>query len=327
MKQNLINHVAIVLDASGSMSGSQKTLIKVTDREIENLKQRSIELDQETRVSVYKFGSRVECIVFDMDVMRMKSIEAEYRADMGMTALCDATNQAISDMKRLPEIYGDHAFLVYVLTDGGENQSNRREIDTPSSENWTIACMVPNAAGIHEAKKFGFQANSISIWDATSTVGVETQGKVFRSAMNSYMENRSKGVRGTSAFFMDLSGIKSTDVKKNCQEIPGGKYEIFPVKRKCQIRDFVESKLGQYRQGYAYYELNKREEIQGHKQIALRDINSGKVYSGDGARQMLGLPSYDVKVNPGDHGNYKIFIQSTSVNRNLLSGTEVLVLK
>ena len=44
------------------------------------------------------------------------------------------------------------------------------------------------------------------------------------------------------------------------------------------------------------------------------------------ARQLLGLPDYEVKVSPTSHPNYDLFIQSTSVNRKLLAGQRVMVL-
>lgn len=42
---------------------------------------------------------------------------------------------------------------------------------------------------------------------------------------------------------------------------------------------------------------------------------------------MLGLPDFEVKVNPASYGQYDIFVQSTSVNRKLIKGTKLLVLK
>lgn len=55
--QHYINHIALVVDKSGSMGPLKDAVVKVFDREIENLKKRSIELNQETRISVYLFGT------------------------------------------------------------------------------------------------------------------------------------------------------------------------------------------------------------------------------------------------------------------------------
>jgi len=71
--------------------------------------------------------------------------------------------------------------------------------------------------------------------------------------------------------------------------------------------------------------MKPENEVQDHKQIAIRDKKTGVIYSGVNARQMLGLPYHGtVKVVPGNHGAYDIFIQSTSVNRKLVKGTQVL---
>lgn len=48
-------------------------------------------------------------------------------------------------------------------------------------------------------------------------------------------------------------------------------------------------------------------------------------YGGSDARDMLNLPPYAVKVKPGSFGEWRIFVQSTSVNRKLIAGTTVFV--
>ena len=40
-----------------------------------------------------------------------------------------------------------------------------------------------------------------------------------------------------------------------------------------------------------------------------------------------GVLRADVKVTPGDHGMFNIYVQSTSVNRKLVGGTKVLYYK
>src|SRR5690349_14651809 len=120
--ENYVNHVALALDASGSMavSGKARALVTVADGLIEYLAARSKELNQETRVTVYTFDERVKCAIYDKDVLRLPSIADFYKIG-GMTALLDATLLAIDDLRLTPQKYGDHAFLTYVLTDGKNN--------------------------------------------------------------------------------------------------------------------------------------------------------------------------------------------------------------
>src|SRR3990172_1219055 len=120
--QNLITHVALVLDGSGSMRPQQENLITVVDGQIAWLAKRSEELDQDTRVTVYVFDDTVRCVIFDKDVLRLPSIKELYRLG-GMTALRDATIRSQEDLAKTYQEYGDHAFLTFVLTDGAENAS------------------------------------------------------------------------------------------------------------------------------------------------------------------------------------------------------------
>jgi hypothetical protein len=82
-----------------------------------------------------------------------------------------------------------------------------------------------------------------------------------------------------------------------------------------------------YRTGSAFYELTKTESIQASKQLAVMDKRTfGGVYTGPQARQVLGLPDYEIRVTPSQHPDYDIFVQSTSVNRKLVPSTRLLVL-
>ena len=97
--------------------------------------------------------------------------------------------------------------------------------------------------------------------------------------------------------------------------------------QKVQIKPFVEAFLKtDYVQGSAYYELTKTEHIQASKSICIQSKKDGSVYSGSNARSLLGLPDTEVKVSPVNT-DYTIYVQSMSVNRNLMPGTHLLVVK
>ena len=59
----------------------------------------------------------------------------------------------------------------------------------------------------------------------------------------------------------------------------------------------------------------------------MREIKTGAVYGGAEAREILGLPGTDIKVKPTDFSDWDIFVQSTSNNRKLVVGTNLLYLK
>ena len=329
-KENYINHIALVLDASGSMSHLKDEVVKVADAQIAYLAQRSKELDQETRITVYTFDNTVKCVIYDKDVLRMPSIAGHYKIG-GMTALVDAALKSIDDLSKTPELYGDHAFLTYVLTDGAENNSSNRP-DMLSSrlaslpEHWTLAVLTPNQVGVHEAKKFGFPVNNIAVWDATSAKGVREVGETIRKATEQFMVNRSKGVRGTKSVFVELSvaNITPETVASKLAEV--NNFQVLQVTTEGAIREFIEKKTGKpYVLGKAFYQLTKTEPIQAQKQVCIQDKSTLKVYTGTPARTLLGLPNQEVKVRPADHQKYNIFVQSTSVNRKLVPGTTLLV--
>ena len=98
----------------------------------------------------------------------------------------------------------------------------------------------------------------------------------------------------------------------------------------CKIRDAIIGHGKEWIKGAAFYALIKTEKkVQPYKMVALRVKTSGKVYSGQVAREMLGIgqATDTVRLVPGDHGKFDVFIQSTSVNRKIPAGTEVLYWK
>lgn len=328
---NYINHVALVLDASSSMdySGHTKTVIKVADEQVKHLAKKSQELDQETRVTIYSFADQPKCLVYDKDVLRLPSVADLYKP-YGNTALIDATHLAIEDLEMQPEKYGEHSFLVYVLTDGRENRSRnlpsalQRKLDR-LPDHWTVAALVPNAEGESWCKRVGFTPGNIAIWDASSQAGLEDSFVRIRNATDSFMLGRQSGIRGTrSLFSMDPSTLNRETIKQaHLTPLPSDRYQVLNVLYNDEIRPFVEGHGIPYRAGQYYYELSKSEKVQPQKQIAVMD-RQGRVYTGPNARQLVGLPDYEVRVRPDFNPDYRLFVQSTSVNRKLVPGTKLL---
>lgn len=333
MQQNYVNHIALVLDASGSMDRHATALIKVADDLIAHLALRSKELDQETRITVYTFAASVKCVIYDKDVLRLPSIRTLYRAG-GWTTLIDATLLSQADLALTPEKYGDHAFLTYVLTDGQENRSVGRPADLVKRlaslpDHWTVAVLVPDMNGKFEAKKFGFPADNIAIWDATSAHGMAEAGVTIRTATDTFMTNRSSGIRGTRTLFSTGAEAvnQQTVAASGLTPLKPAQFHLIPVNEDgVEIREFVQNCGLPYVLGRTYYQLSKLETIQPQKSIAIVEKKTNKVYIGHDARQVLGLPDVEVRVRPTANAEYTIFVQSTSVNRKLKQWTKLLVL-
>ncbi|WP_329026045.1 vWA domain-containing protein [Streptomyces sp. NBC_00690] len=341
--QNYINHVALVLDASSSMSHLSGKVVEVADQQIEYLARRSRELDQETRVTVYVFADNVECVIYDKDVLRMPSLKQLYRAG-GMTALLAAALKSQRELAQTAQLYGDHSFLTFVLTDGQENVSHRCP-DAPFSnpleltdavakmiatqdDNWTLAVLVPDQMGRREAMNCGFPKENIAIWDATSTQGLEEAGQVIQEATEKFMVGRTKGIRGSRAVFSTGAQTVNQDTIKAAGLTPANpaKYELIPVSRAAAIRDWVTESGHTYGTGRAFYQLSKPEKIQARKQIAVMEKKTDRVYTGPAARALLGLPDVEVRVKPDHNDDFTVFVQSTSVNRKLVPNTQLLLM-
>jgi len=267
-----------------------------------------------------------------MDVMRLPSLAGYYKA-YGNTALIDGTVQAIDDLKQTPELYGDHAFLIYSLTDGGENASQNSSSTLANKignlpENWTLAALVPNQQGVFEAKRAGFPADNCSVWDTRAPRGIESAGSTIQKTTDVFMTNRSKGIRGTKTLFKMNVNVSSSTVRNNLDELPRSSYIVIRISKKEEIRDCVENFTGKkYVRGSAYYQLTQPELIQSNKLICIKDKNTNKVYTGDAARDLLKLPYTNARVTPGNLKNFDIFVQSNSYNRDTDTGTTLIVLK
>lgn len=334
MLSNIINHITFVLDKSSSMTRLRNDVVRVFDAQIAKLAQQSKSLDQETRVTVYLFNGETTCLVYDKDVLRLPSLKNLYETSGG-TALIDATLLAIDELGKTAQLHGDHAFLIYVLTDGEENRSANgaavlSEKIKSLPENWTLAALVPNQLGVHDAKKFGFPANNIAVWSTTG-VGLEDAGDVVSNATQNFMTSRTLGVRGTKTLFsLDTTGLNKAAVKNSLDALSPTSFMVLPVAREgFVIKDFVESWTKvPYVVGSTYHQLVKPETVQPYKQICIQEKLTGKVYSGDNARNLIGLPAgTTVKVCPANNTVFNIFLQSTSVNRKLVAGTNVIVFK
>lgn len=338
---NIINHIAIVADASSSMWTLSESVIKVTDNTVSFLADRSKHHDQETRATFYTFSSahRERCVYYDKDVLRMPSVRGQYKPD-GMTALIDATLLAIEDLKLTAQKYGDHSFLIYVISDGYENDSRHKPHELTSAinslpENWTLAAFAPNQQAVFSLKQCGFPNDNVSIWDTTSSVGVEKMGSVINTVTENYMTGRASGVRGYNASTISRGGsglfqmnsFTPTDIKQAATPLTSGSYYELAVNRESRIDEFVVAETKKpYILGRAYYQFMKAETIQPQKALAVEV--KGEVYSGPEARTILGLPTdHSVRVRPNHLAGATIFVQSTSHNRKLIPGTRLLVMR
>lgn len=331
MKQNPINNVAVVLDASSSMDHLIREVERVTDQQIKDLAELSTQVEQETRISVYTFAchDKIKNLIFSQDVLRLGSISGHYQP-RGNTALVDATVKAIEDLEKTATLYGDHSFLLYVLTDGEENDSRLNKAQHLSArlkglpENWTVAAFVPNSAAKFKATQYGFAPGNVAIWDASSEAGMREAGRVIRDSTAGYMTARASGLKGTTGLFAMGADTLNHKTVSTLKELTG--FRIETVRQPSVIKPFIESLGLPFIQGNYFFQLIKPEKVSDAKQILVRHKISGKVYGGPEARRLVGLPDTgEVRIKPQPNGEYDVFIQSSSLNRNLIAGHDLLI--
>lgn len=121
-----------------------------------------------------------------------------------------------------------------------------------------------------------------------------------------------------------ISG-RFTRAPRSLDAVPPGRFQILRVDWDISIKDFVEANGLIFKTGRGFYEFTKSELIQEYKEVVLRDKLTGDMFSGEKARQMIGLGSRErAIVKPTYFERYDVFVQSTSHNRKLIGGTRFL---
>lgn len=109
------------------------------------------------------------------------------------------------------------------------------------------------------------------------------------------------------------------------EPVPAGRFQVLEVEKNQDIRSFVQDHDLIFKTGRGFYEFTKREEVQERKEVVLVDRATGDMFSGDQARNIIGLPKgRRGNISPDKMGKYQVFIQSTSYNRKLIAGTKFL---
>lgn len=335
------NYIGISRDHSGSMSVIATAAARDYNSNIASIKENSEKEKQDTIISVVECGvgsyGTVQRNVVNSSISALKPIEeSAYHAKGGSTPLLDSVGELIELFEKVPDAKDPNvSFLVMVITDGMENSSRRWNATTlgkkirelQATDHWSFVFRVPRGHS-HYLTSLGIPEGNILEWDQSER-GMYAATVATQTAMNTYYQARSRGETMTRSFYTtNLNEVSKSTVKSKLVEITD-EVEFFDVKPKhdgMQIRDFLLQVNGDFKTGAAFYQLTKTEkEVQDYKQIAIRDKKTGNVYSGTAARNLLGLPhNGTVKIVPGNHGSYDIFIQSTSVNRKLSAGTSVM---
>jgi hypothetical protein len=333
-------YVGISRDHSQSMAHIARPACRDYNNNIATIQIAARENAIDTIVNVVKCGVGTKAAVIretvNSNVQVLRAIpEAQYVADGYGTPLFDSIGELIEMMAAVPDADDlEVSFLVMVITDGQENRSGRwtaarlteKIKQLQNTDRWTFVFRVPKG----DAKtliRHGIHPGNILEWEQTDR-GVEVASAATSTAFNRFYAARSKGETSTTRFYADLSQLSTQEVKANLEDISGLILQLYvPIEQnRIEIREFVTTRNGSYSQGSAYYQLTKTEKVQERKHIIIQDKTTAKFYTGRVARQMLGFPdSGQITVSPRALGNYKVFVQSMSVNRHLMGDTNVVI--
>lgn len=250
------------------------------------------------------------------------------------TALRDALGHAVGHANAALRSTGDDSTaLVVAVTDGEENASLRWTAGRLQEEvtkllatgRADVALLVPRGARTRAAREVGLPEDRIREWEVTAE-GAKSAGEMVTRSFGEYYTARGAG-RAPNSFFVDPDRIADLS---QLPAVPAPLRFTVTHRDPQDIAAFVNQRaagtvFAPYRPGSAYYELTKSERLQPGRGLLVHDVPTDRWYAGINARRALGLPDSEARVRPGDVTRRRVFIQSTSINRKLVPGTDVVL--
>jgi hypothetical protein len=332
-------YLGLIPDHSGSMRGLTHKAMQDYNSLIKSFKAAATRDNIDTIVSVTQCGigpgrGRVVRTVINSNVQVLEPLN-HYPADGSSTPLFNAVGDLITQFKAVPDYKNpDVSFLVMATTDGGDNDSDlwrlriAQEIkELQATDKWTFVFRVPKGYK-RELTRYGIPEHNIHEWEQTEQ-GFEAATQVTASAVDEFYSLRKSGAGASRSFYStNLSGVARTDVKKELVNISKeSSVYLNSVRDGISIKDLSTYYTKGYVKGTVFYQLMKREsDVQDYKIFCIRHKKTGVIYSGEAARDLLNLPHHGtIAINPGNHGEYDIFIQSTAYNRKIPLNSSILV--
>ncbi len=303
---------------------------------IETIKQSITEDTKDTFVTTVELaykGHDNRIADYNVPVGMIKPITS-YSSNGGATPLWDAVGLLITTFEGMPDFHDPtSAFLVFVVTDGEENASRVWSASMLSSkiqklvasDKFTFAFRVPRGHKTKFLHKINLDAYNVEEWDLTDE-GAYTATVNDNTGLTNYFTARSSGATYLGRFYASVAPQVFDQVKTSMDRVYPT--QVATVGQAAGIRDFVEQKLGRsYIIGTAFYQLTKTETVQPNKKIVIKKLSTGEYFGGPSVRQFFGLPQNgSCGLSPAHNPEFEIYVQSTSTNRKLRSGTTLLLM-
>ncbi len=333
----LQTHVAFCIDESGSVSRIIKPLVEAYNQTVTDIRSSVLDEGQEASMTALAFGDRVlhhRILYAGQQVQTVKPLSYKDFNPSGLTPLFDSVYRAIKKLEELDDGKEGTSFVVSAITDGQENNSRDPGVpvtvrlieEKTATDRWTFTFLVPNGKEDKFSVDYNIPRGNVQGWDTKTAEGTKEAFIVSSVAYRGFFKEKSAGIRSTKSFYSDTANLTVREARSSLSEITKQVQFIIPFET-CQIRQCILDNGLEWIKGAAFYQLIKTEKrVHPYKLVALRVKTSRKVYCGQQARDMLGIGQATdiVRLVPGDHGKFDVFIQSTSINRKIPANTEVL---
>lgn len=165
-----------------------------------------------------------------------------------------------------------------------------------------------------------------AITDIILAICYKQGGTEQLAAFQAEVQRERRMNRNMAQVFQALTGERIVvESRAGLVPVPAGRFQVLDIDRDQSIRDFVEAQGLVFQKGRGFYEFMKPETIQEKKEVVLVDRATGDMFSGDAARDLIGLPAGTRgRLRPTALEQYGVFVQSTSYNRKLIGGTRFL---
>lgn len=209
--KRLMNHVALILDSSGSMAAIEKETREAFNEQVATIKKDAKKGDMDYAVTLSTFATEPDVgKIFAQPPSKIKKLgEADYNPG-GYTAMLDAVAQTVLKMeKEIGDIADENtSVLVIILSDGLENNSKEHTYQSVAeivkrlqgTSRWTFTYLGANqdlaqmqrALGLDPGNVKQFASTGAGVLRASAAVSVGTQ---------SYFTGRRAGQARSKTFY------------------------------------------------------------------------------------------------------------------------------
>lgn len=222
-----VEHVAIILDQSGSMESIKVPTLTGVNEQIQTLRKNSDGI--QTFVTLTKFSDTVDITYFDRNINDVQELTKDDYIPGGITAMLDAVGLTINRMKNdINEGIDDVSYLLVIVSDGMENASKEYtwqqvkdlikqcELDNK----WTITYMGANQDLWEVSNDLGINSNNITLFRTNSedaaAKGFITSTQGLMNYRMARMSNTAEGLE-KAAFYSSVGASinDSTDTTED----------------------------------------------------------------------------------------------------------------